>query len=212
MGRIRVLVADDHQIVREGLRALLSDEPDIELVGEAADGEDALRRCEAAAPDVVLMDVGLRPPGSGEGIDGVEATRRLRAARPTTAVIVLSMHDDPLIVGSALRAGARGYVVKGRGISSLLSAIRSVHGGEIYLSPGLETATPLPGDAAGPLSQREREILVLVAEGLSGPQIAERLGLKAKTIENHRARIMDKLGIHTTAGLVRYALRTGLAR
>ena len=209
-GVIRVLIAEDHQIVREGLRALLRAEKDLAVVGETGDGAEAVRLAGELSPDVVLMDIALK------GLSGVEAIRRLAERCPGLPAIVLSMYDDPATVERALRAGARGYVVKGRGVDSLCEAIRAVCRGETWLSPDISDY-PLRGFASGkgavdPLSPREREILELLAEGLSGPQIAERLGLRPKTVENHRARIMEKLGIHTTAGLVRYALQIGLAK
>jgi DNA-binding NarL/FixJ family response regulator len=206
---MRVMLAEDHQVVREGLRALLSGDQEIELVGEAADGISALELAERLAPDLVVMDLGL------PGLSGVEVTRRLRKSRPETRVVVLSMHDDAPTVDAALHAGARGYVLKGLGIARLREALIAVQRGEVYLSPGvsdyvlagyLQAQRPV----TDPLSDREREILKLIAEGHTGRKIAELLGLKAKTVENHRARICEKLGIHTTAGLVRYALRTGI--
>lgn len=208
--RTRVLLAEDHQVVREGLRALLAKEPSIEVVGEAADGLQAVELAARLAPQVVVMDLGM------PGLSGADATRRLRKTNPETQVVVLSMHDDAPTVDAALRAGARGYVLKGGGVEHLLEAIRTVLRGEVYLSPGVSdyvlqgylSAQRAPAD---PLTDREREILKLVAEGCTGREIAERLGLKAKTVENHRARICEKLDVHTTAGLVRYALRAGLA-
>ena len=208
--RIRVLLADDHQIVREGLSSLLKAQPDMEVVAEATDGAEAIALTEQLVPDVVLMDIGLR------GLNGVEATKRLKKTMPHVQVVILSMYDDAATVDRALHAGARGYVVKGRGIDSLCEAVRIVRRGEVYLSPDIQhyvlRGYLQGGSEIDPLSLREREILELISEGLSGPQIAERLGLKPKTVENHRARIMEKLGIHTTAGLVRYALQVGLAK
>jgi DNA-binding NarL/FixJ family response regulator len=206
--RTRILLVEDHQMVREGLRSLLSGEPDFEVVGEAAEGAEAVRLAAQLAPRVVVMDIGLA------GLSGIEATKRLLRERPEAAVVALSMHDDAPTVNRALRAGARGYVLKGSGVAALCEAIRTVLRGETYLSPALSEYV-LPAylkrrDAdVDPLSDRENEILALVAEGFTGRQIAERLGLRPKTVENHRARIMEKLGIHTTAGLVRYALERG---
>jgi two-component system response regulator NreC len=207
--RIRVLLIEDHQVVREGLRALLRAERDMEVVGEAADGAAALDLAAETRPDVVVVDLGL------PGLNGVEVIRRLRRSRPEVQAVVLSMHDDAATVDRALRAGARGYVLKGSGIAAVCQAVRTVRTGEVYLSPGISDCV-LQGylasgaPATDPLSEREREILQLIAEGFTSRQIAERLGLKPKTVENHRAAIMDKLAIHTTAGLVRYALRNGL--
>src|SRR5262249_35821950 len=176
-------------------------------------GAEGVRVGEEIGPDVVIMDVSM--PGQ----NGIEATRKLRRDRPDIAVVMLSMHDDAPTVDQALRAGARGYVLKGSGVASLCEAIRTVSRGEAYLSPEVSSFV-LQGYLAGggpptdvdPLSPREREILQLIAEGHTGREIADRLGLRPKTVDNHRANIMDKLGIHTTAGLVRYALRTGVAR
>jgi DNA-binding NarL/FixJ family response regulator len=207
--KTRVLLVEDHQVVREGLRSLLRAEQDLDLVAEAPSGEAALALAAEHAPDVVVMDLGL--PGLG----GVEATRRLRKSCPAAQVVVLSMHDDAATVDRALRAGARGYVLKGRGFASLCEAIRTVRRGEMYLSPDISEYV-LQGYLGGPdedaLSEREREILALIAEGLRGAEVAARLGLKPKTVENHRARIMEKLQIHTTAGLVRYAIERGIAK
>jgi two-component system, NarL family, response regulator NreC len=205
VARTRILLVEDHQMVREGLRSLLSGEPDFQVVGEAADGADAVQRAAELAPDVVVMDIGL------VAVSGVEAMRRLVRERPGTAVVALSMYDDAPTVDRALRAGARGYVVKGSGVAALCEAIRTVRRGETYLSPAVSEYVLRgflrPGtDDVDPLSEREAGILRLIADGLTGRQIAERLGLRPKTVENHRARIMEKLGIHTTAGLVRYAL------
>ena len=208
---IRVLLAEDHRMVREGLRALLDGLEDLEVVGEAADGEEALRLATARGPDVVVMDVGLPRLG------GIEATARLRRERPDIQVVALSMHDDAPTVDRALRAGARGYVLKGAGVDALADAVRTVARGDVYLSPGVSDYVLqgyLGNDEApsDPLTSREREVLQLMAEGLTGRRVAELLGLSPKTVDNHRSRIMDKLGIHTTAGLVRYAMRRGLVQ
>jgi DNA-binding NarL/FixJ family response regulator len=208
---VRVVIAEDHQVVREGLLSLLRSETDIHVIAEATDGAEAVSLCESLSPDVVVMDLGL------PRLSGIEAIRRLSKSKPDLPVVVLSMHDDAPTVDSALRAGARGYVIKGCGIAKVCEAIRAVHRGETYLSAGISEyvlqaylrQSNIPVD---PLSDREREILQLVAEGFTGRQIAKHLNLKAKTVENHRGRIMEKLDIHTTAGLVRYALRVGLVR
>jgi DNA-binding NarL/FixJ family response regulator len=209
--RIRVLLAEDHQVVREGLRALLAAEPDLEVIGEAADGLQAIRMAETLGPDVVVMDIGL------PGLNGIEATSRLHQSRPETRVVILSMHDDSPTVDRALRAGARGYVLKGDGFAALRDAIRHARAGEVSLSPGVcdlvvSGYLRAGGAEADPLTSREREVLQLIAEGYTSAEIAGQLELKPKTVENHRQAIMEKLGIHTTAGLVRYALRTGVSR
>jgi DNA-binding NarL/FixJ family response regulator len=208
---IRVLIAEDHKLVREGLRALLRREADIQIVAEASDGLEALQQVAARHPDLVVMDAGL------PGLSGIEATRRLKAVQPSLPVLILSMHDDAKTVDQALRAGARGYILKGLGVADLCQAIRTVHRGELYLSPQLAERT-LPGflssdaEPVDPLSPREREVLQLIAEGYTSRQIAERLELSRRTVENHRTNIMSKLGIRTVAGLVRYALREGIVR
>jgi DNA-binding NarL/FixJ family response regulator len=205
---IRVLLAEDHQVVREGLRALLQKEPDLEVVGEAADGPEALRLVSEVHPDLVVLDLGL------PGLDGIEVARHLGQSHPRLPLLVLSMYDDAQSVGLALRAGVRGYVLKGVGVADLCEAIRRVDRGELYLSHRISELVLEDRHAAPetPLTAREREILKLVAEGYTARQIAERLGLSPKTVENHRANIMDKLGIHTIAGLVRYALRARIAQ
>ena len=206
---IRVLLAEDHQVVREGLRALLGDRPGIEVMGEVCDGVPAVNFAEARGPDVVVMDIGMPE------LNGIEAARRLHRSRPDIRVVILSMRDDAVTVDKALRAGARAYVLKGLGVDALVDAIEAVHRGEVYLSAGVsefvlagylaQTSSP-----ADPLTEREREVLQLIAEGFTSGEIAERLGLSTKTVRNHRANIMERLDIRTTAGLVRYALRAGL--
>ena len=207
--RTRIVLCEDHQMVREGLRALLDGEPDLEVVADASDGEQAVRAALDSASDVVVMDIGL------PRCDGIEATRRLRQQAPELPVVILSMHDDATTAHRALRAGPRGDELKGAGFARLCDAIRSVRRGEVYLSPDISdhvlTGYLRAGDS-DPLSDREREILRLISDGHTSAAIARQLGLKPKTIENHRANIMDKLQIRTTAGLVRYALRSGLAR
>lgn len=207
--KIRVLLVEDHQVVREGIRSLLAGEADFEVVGEASDGNEAVQQVEAKSPQVVVMDISLK------GMDGIEAMKRLLKSRPQTQVVALTMHDDAATVDRALRAGARGYVLKGSGIHSLVAAIRSVTRGEAFLSPDvshyvLRGYLRQDDEEIDPLSERERQVLALIAEGFTGREIAEKLGLKPKTVENHRARIMEKLDIHTTAGLVRYALSNNI--
>jgi DNA-binding NarL/FixJ family response regulator len=208
---IRVLLAEDHTIVREGLRALLGSATDIEVVGEVADGERAVTSAAALRPDLVVMDLNM------PGIDGVEATRRIRERVPGTRVLVLSMHDGEEYVRPAIRAGAAGYLLKGSGLSDLVSAIRAIVAGDAFFSPTV--ARILLQDTRGDsdrgqgrdgLTKREREVLTLVAQGRSSPEIAEELGLSVKTVEGHRGRIMAKLGAKNVAGLVRSAIRLGL--
>lgn len=203
----RIVLVEDHQVVREGLRALLSAQADLEVVGEAADGEQALTVIRALQPEVVVLDASL------PRVSGIDALTTLRAELPEVLFVMLSMHDDPLTVDRALRAGARAYVLKGAGIETVCAAIRAVRRGEVYLSPGVSEYVLqgyLRESDPDPLSPREREVLTLIAEGHTGREIAERLGLRPKTIENHRARLMEKLGLRSTAALVRYAVREGL--
>ncbi len=205
----RVLLAEDHQVVREGLRLLLDHFDDMEVVGEVSDGARAVEVAEAIGPSIVVMDIGL------PGLNGIEAARRLTRSRPDIRIVILSMRDDATAVDSALRAGARGYVLKGSGSATLCDAIRTVAQGGVYLSPGISEYVLqgyLQSDCASvdPLTEREREILQLIAEGYTSAEIAARLNLKTKTIQNHRANIMDKLDVRTTAGLVRYAIAAGV--
>ena len=205
---IRVLLADDHTMLRDGLRGLLERVDDLELVGECSDGLEAVETTLAIGPDVVVMDVGL------PGLNGIDATRRIVDARPDIRVLVLTMYDDPPTVDRALRAGARGYVLKGAGIDQLCEAIRTVARGDVHLSAEVSDYVLqgyLNADSqTDPLTPREREVLQLVAEGHTSSEIGQRLGVKTKTVQNTRASIMDKLGVRTTAGLVRYAIRAGL--
>lgn len=212
--RIAVLLAEDHTIVREGLRSLLSREADIEVVGEAADGRDATRLARELQPDVVVMDLSM------PGLNGVDATRQIVRHCPRTRVVALSMHPGEEYVRPAIRAGVSGYLLKGSGIADLVRATRAVAAGEAFFSPAvarilLQDAQSRDDDAAAgdpgaSLTVREREILQLVAEGRSGPEIARLLHISVKTVEGHRGRLMRKLDIHDIAGLVRYAVRTGL--
>jgi len=209
MSAIRVLLVEDHQMVREGLRSLLEATPDVTVLAEAEDGAEAVRVAEERGPDIVVMDVSL------PGLNGIDATSRLHRRRPDIPVVMLSMHDDASTVDRALRAGARGYVLKGVGVECLHDAIRAVHQGEVYLSSGisdyiLQGYLNTDDPQVDPLTDREREILQLIAEGYTSREIADRLDLKTKTVQNHRANIMDKLDVRTTAGLVRYALSNGL--
>lgn len=212
MGKIRVLVADDHAVLRAGLRMLIRAQADMDVVAEAADGDDAVRKAVEARPDVVLMDLSM--PGSG----GIRAIERLRQESPGSRVLVLTMHDVPAYLRAALGAGATGYVVKSAADSELLSAIRGVHRGRTVLDPELAAGVlqsslgrrPAGGQAADPLSPREREVLDLIAQGYTNQQIADRFGLSVKTIETHRSRLVEKLGLRSRAELVRYAVDRGL--
>jgi DNA-binding NarL/FixJ family response regulator len=206
-----ILVADDHQIVRQGIKRLLSKRGDFAIVAEASDGEQAVEIASRHQPDVVLMDISM------PRLSGIDATRRI-AAGGRTKVLALSMHDAQSYVEEALRAGASGYVHKNASAEDLFSAIDAVRTGESYLSPTVTQqvvdAIARPGDrpssAVSALTQREREVLKLIADGLSSKEIAVQLGVSLKTIESHRANLMDKLDIHKVSGLVRFAVRAGL--
>lgn len=212
MGRIRILIADDHAVLRTGLRMLIDSQRDLDVVGEASDGDEAVRKAAALRPDVALVDISM--PGSG----GIKAIERIREAAPTTRVVVLTMHDMPAYLRAALAAGASGYVVKRAADSALLAAIRDVHRGRTVLDPALAASVVQSGlrrrgattSPATPLSQREREVLELVAQGYTNQQIADHLGLSVKTVETYRARLVEKLGLQSRAELVRYALDSGL--
>jgi DNA-binding NarL/FixJ family response regulator len=213
MTRIRILLADDHAVLRAGLRMLIGSQRDLEVVGEASDGDEAVRKAAVLRPDVALVDITM--PGSG----GIKAIERIRQAAPATKVLVLTMHDVPAYLRAALAAGATGYVVKRAADSDLLAAIRGVHRGRTVLDPALSARVVQGGvrrrAPAGPtptalLSQREREVLELVAQGYTNQQIADHLGLSVKTVETYRARLVEKLGLQSRAELVRYALDSGL--
>jgi two-component system response regulator NreC len=211
MVRIRVLLADDHAVLRAGLRALIRAQPDLDVVGEAGDGDGAVQKAIDTAPDVVVMD--LTMPGGG-----VRAIERIRHQCPAVRVLVLTMHDAPAYLRSSLAAGASGYVVKSAADSDLLAAIRAVHRGKVVLDPSLAAAVvygSLPrrtvgGSPGGPLSPREREVLDLIAQGYTNQQMADQLGLSVKTVETYRSRLVEKLGLRSRAELVRYALDSGL--
>lgn len=199
-GPIRVLLVDDHTLVRAGLRALLGGMTDIRVVGEAASGEEALEVAARERPDVALMDIAMK------GITGLEATARLRQDVPGTRVLILSMHAAEEYVTQAVRAGASGYLLKDAAPGELELALRSVMRGSTWFSPAVARTEP----AGEGLTARQREVLALIAAGRSTKEIAFALGLSVKTIETHRAQIMERLGIRDVPGLVRYALRTGL--
>lgn len=209
---ITVLLADDHGILRAGLRALLGNEPDIEVVGEAADGEEAVAQTAALDPDVVVLDIAM------PHLDGLEATRRIRDRGLRAKILILTVHAEERYLLPVLRAGGAGYVLKSGADTDLLDAIRTVARGDAFLYPGatrllLSEYLGKEGDArdrSKALSERERQVLALTAEGYSAQEIGERLILSPKTVETYRERAMQKLGLRRRADIVHYALRSGL--
>lgn len=209
--RASIVIAEDHEIVRDGLRSLIQATEDCEVVGEASDGTAAVELACRQRPDVVVMDIWL------PRLSGIEATRRI-VAETRSRVLILSQHESWSYVQEALRAGASGYVVKTSSATQLLAAIRALRSGKSYLSPEIAghvvDAFAHPEAMSGPpvasLSGREREVLQLIGEGLSSKEIASEIGISARTAEAHRANVMHKLNIHKVAGLVRFAIREGL--
>lgn len=211
---IRVMLVDDHEVVRNGFRSLLNEEPDIEVVAEAPDGRAAIEIAAQNDPDLIVMDVAM------PDLNGVEATRHIIANCPGVKILALSMHPSQRVVSEMLRAGASGYLLKTCALEELVSAVRIVHGGMTYLSPEISgdlvdeyvRASTTPGGEPGManLSTREREVLQLVAEGKSSKEIAAILHVSRKTIETHRQHIMDKLDLRSVAKLTKYAIREGL--
>lgn len=203
--RITVLLADDHIVVRRGFRRLLEDDPAIDVVGEASDGQEAVELAAALRPRVVVMDVAMR------GMNGLEATRAILAGDAGVAVLMLSMHAEQTLVKQAMAAGARGYVLKSALDLDLASAVQRVAAGETVLDPALAPSEEAGGERTS-LTPRELEVLQLICDGLSNKAIAARLHLSANTVAVHRANIMNTLGVHKTAELVVYALQKGLVR
>ena len=209
---IRLLLAEDHVLMRAGIRALLGALPEVEVVGEASTGPEALALAESLRPDLVLLDISMPE------LNGLEVARRLLKGDPKRRIIFLSMHTDAVYVRRALQAGASGYLVKGADVPELSLAIRAVMRGESYLSPAvsndligeLRRADPREATPLGMLTPRQREILQLVTEGHSTKDIARRLDLSVKTVEAHRSILMQRLDIHDLPGLVRFAIRHGL--
>ena len=211
MSVIRVLLVDDHALVRAGLRALVSETADVEVVGEAEDGAEALRLMEELRPDVALVDISM------PRLNGLEVVARASKDLPHTRIVILSMHAFEEYVSRALLAGAAGYLLKNAEKGELEQALRTVVRGQTWLSPAISksvvSALAKGEKPRGPfevLSARQREILQLIAEGRSTKEIAQQLDLSVKTVETHRAELMERLGIHGVAGLVRYAIRMGL--
>jgi two-component system response regulator NreC len=206
--RTRLLLADDHALIRQGIKELLQKQG-FEVVCEASNGQEALRLAEKVQPDVAIVDIGMPV------LNGVDTAREMRKASPKTAVILLTQHAESQYVAEALRAGVKGYVLKSQAAEDLVHAIHEVCKRSVYLSPKISPAIldayrSKSGASENPLSGRERQVLQLVGEGKSTKDVALQLGISVKTAESHRARLMKKLGIHETAGLVRYAVRHGL--
>ena len=210
---IRIMLADDHQIVRQGLRGLLEAEPDIEIIAEADNGRNVLKLAQELLPDVIIMDLSMPE------LNGIEATRQILSGAPDVKVIALSMHSDSLFVLNMIKAGALGYLLKDCALEELVKAIRAVFDHKTYLSPGVSDIVirdfvtgwqTTNSSVFSVLSPREREVLQLMAEGRSTNQIAEGLCISVKTVEAHRKKIMTKLVIHSLAELTKYAIRQGL--
>ena len=212
LGPIRILIADDHTLVRESLVGLLQAHGDVQVVAQAADGVETLEKALATRPDIVVADLSM------PRLSGIEVVRRLKDALPNTRVLVLTMHQEDEYVLQAVRAGASGYLVKDSAAAELLAAVRNLQAGRGHFGPQasriLAEQVQHPersvADPYGSLTPREREVFHLIAEGLTTKEIARRLEISAKTAENHRTRVLDKLGMRNTAELVRYALRKGL--
>jgi two-component system, NarL family, response regulator NreC len=210
---IKIVLADDHQIVRHGLRSLLSAEPDMEVVGEADNGRAVVRLVQEKKPQIVIMDISM------PDLNGIEATRQILNESPGIKVIALSMHSDSLFVLNMFKAGASGYLLKDCALEELVKAVRTVLNRKIYLSPGISDIvvkdfvmgwSPPDSSAYSILTTREREVLQLMAEGRNTNQIAESLCVSVKTVEAHRKQMMNKLDIHSVAELTKYAIRQGL--
>ncbi len=220
MSKTRILIADDHDVVRSGLRALLRTSPDYSIVGEAVDGEEAVRMTEKTKPDVVIMDISM------PNLDGIAATKIIKERFPDVKVVILTVHEDEEYAYQILRAGASGYVLKNAGKRDIFKAIESAVSGERFFSPGISNIIvesfikrakeqppaeqPAPSTPGQQLTKRETEVLKLIALGNTNRQIADQLFLSFRTVNTHRANIMQKLDIHETAGLVRHAIRLGL--
>jgi two-component system response regulator NreC len=212
---IKIILADDHQIVRHGLRTLLSAEPDIEIVGEADNGREVVRLVQELAPQVVIMDISM------PDLNGIEATRQILGESSGVKVIALSMHSDSLFVLNMFKAGASGYLLKDCALEELVKAVRTVLNRQVYLSPGISdivikdfvigwSSEESSSSAYSILTARERQVLQLMAEGKNTNQIADSLFVSVKTVEAHRKQLMNKLDIHSVAELTKYAIRQGL--
>lgn len=214
--KIRILLADDHPVVRKGILSVLSSLKHLEILGEAADGQEAVAKVKELSPDLVLMDVEM------PRMSGLEATKLIRKDFPKTKVLILSIHSSKQNVLQIIQSGAQGYVLKDASLAELVRAIESVHKGEAFFSPNIsqivlsqflvESGADEQESASKKLSAREREVLAMIAEGQSNKEMAGKLGVGVRTIETHRERVMDKLGIHSIAGLTKYAIAHGIAK
>jgi DNA-binding NarL/FixJ family response regulator len=211
MNKIRLLIVDDHAIMRDGIRALLSLNDEIEIVGEASTGQEAVEKSAELNPDVVIMDIAM------PGMDGLEATRRILKQNPKARILILTQHDDKEYVLSAIKAGSTGYLPKRALGSELISAIRAVNRGDSFLYPSAASALikdyrsqAQEGDAYSQLTPREREVLKLIAEGHTSREIAESLFISLKTVMGHRTKLMEKLNLHNRTELIKYAMRKGI--
>jgi two-component system, NarL family, response regulator NreC len=206
--KIRILLADDHAVVRQGFKLIINQEPDMEVVGEASDGADAVKLTQQLRPDVVIMDIAMPK------LNGVEATRRIVENHPDSRVMILSMHKDAVYVRETLRSGAKGYLVKDSIDHDLLRAIRAVAQGDGFLSPEISNTVLVEyqqvADPFDQLTAREREVLQMLAEGKVAKEIATALDISVYTVDAHRGRIMKKLSLHSSTEIVRFAMRKGL--
>jgi two-component system response regulator NreC len=215
--KTKVLLVDDHTIVRQGIKALLDTQEGIEVVGEAEDGREAIEKAKQMAPNVIVIDITM------PNLNGIEATRQIKKINPEMKVLVLSVHDNEEYIHRILQAGASGYLLKESAVSELVSAINAVEKGEIFLSPSISKVVVTDYirhvetesgdfDSLNVLTNREREVLQLIAEGHTNKNIAHELKLSVKTVDVHRSHIMDKLNIHDITGLVKYSIRKGLIK
>lgn len=207
--KIRILLADDHSVVRQGFSAILRAQADMDVIAEATNGREAIEKARELQPDVIVMDVAMPE------LNGIEATRRIQEEAPRSRVLALSMHKDAVYVREILRAGARGYLLKDSIDTDFISAVRAVARGDGYISPAVSEAvlSDYRKHVTNPidlLSSREREVLQMIAEGLINKEIATKLNLSVYTVEAHRGRLMEKLNMHSTSELVRFAIRNGL--
>jgi two-component system nitrate/nitrite response regulator NarL len=211
--KIRILLADDHPVVRKGIGTWLSEVEDLDVVGEAVNGQEAIQKVKELSPDIVLMDVDMPKMG------GLEATKIIRKEFPNTRVLILSMHTNKAVVLQIIQSGAQGYVLKDAPPADILRAIDSLDGGETFFSPNisqivlnqyLAESGAEPASGAGQLTNRERQVLAMISEGQSNKEMASKLGVGVRTIETHRERMMAKLDIHSVAGLTKFAIANGI--